>query len=138
MAFGIGCAIGFYLILCQRGERLWNRAFFKQSVVLHNFDEVVATIGIHRISAVTVGFVGVLMIVSPGMDYFNLYSLIAVFGVLGMSMRDMGRVLRRSPFQQCCCLSIQASLSRLPGLACCAAQSGCCGQTVRHGSICSG
>ena len=90
MAFGIGCAIGFYLILSQRGERVWNRAFFEQSVVLPNFGEVVATIGIHRISAVTVGFVGVLTIVSPGMDDFNLYSLIAVFGVLGMSMRDIG------------------------------------------------
>ena len=127
MAFGIGCAIGFYLILYQRGERVWNRAFFEPSVVLHNFGEVVATIGIfvalayaplslvsmimqtlplvltlfaflflkesigvHRISAVAVGFVGVLMIIRPGMDDFNLYSLIAVFGVLGMLMRDIG------------------------------------------------
>jgi drug/metabolite transporter (DMT)-like permease len=132
MAFGIGCAIGFYLILYRRGERAWNRAFFEPSVVLHNFGEVVATIGIfvalayaplslvsmimqtlplvltlfaflflkesigiHRISAVAVGFVGVLMIIRPGMDDFNLYSLIAVFGVLGMSMRDIGSRLTR-------------------------------------------
>ena len=95
MAFGIGCAIGFYLILYRRGERAWNRAFFEPSVVLHNFGEVVATIGIHRISAVAVGFVAVLMIIRPGMDDFNFYSLIAVFGVLGMSMRDIGSRLTR-------------------------------------------
>ena len=41
-------------------------------MVLYNFGEVVATIGIHRISAVAVGFVGMLMIISPGMDDFNL------------------------------------------------------------------
>jgi hypothetical protein len=90
VAFGIGCAIGFYLILRQRGERVCNRAFFEPSVVPHNCGEVVATIGIHRISAVAVGFVGVLMIIRPGMDDFNFYSLIAVFGVLGMSTRDIG------------------------------------------------
>ena len=93
MVFGIGCAIGFHLILRQRGGRVCNRAFFEPSVVLHNFGEVLATIGIHRISAAAVGFVGVLMIVGPGMDDFNLYSLIAVFGALGMSMRDIGPCL---------------------------------------------
>ena len=132
MAFGIGCAIGLFLILYRRGERVWNRAFFEPSVVLYNFGEVVATIGIfvafayallslvsmimqtlplvlklfaflflkesigiHRISAVALGYVGVVMIILPGMDDFNLYSLIAVFGVLGMSMRDIGSRLTR-------------------------------------------
>ena len=46
MAFGIGCAIGLFLILYRRGDRVWNRAFFEPSLVLYNFGEVVATIGI--------------------------------------------------------------------------------------------
>jgi len=52
-------------------------------------------IGIHRISAVLVGFVGVMLIIRPGMDDFNVYTLIAVFGVLGMAMRDIGSRLTR-------------------------------------------
>ena len=46
MAFGIGCAIGLFLILYRRGERVCNRAFFEPRVVLYNFGDVVATIGI--------------------------------------------------------------------------------------------
>ena len=41
------------------------------------------------------GFASVLMIIWPGMSDFNLYTLIAVLGVLGMSMRDIGSRLTR-------------------------------------------
>ncbi len=109
MAFGIGCAIGFCVILERRGRRGSTRAFFEPSVMLHNFGEVVATvgifvglacsplslvsmimqtfplvltlfaflflkerIGIKRVGAVAVGFVGVLIIIRPGISDFNL------------------------------------------------------------------
>ena len=46
MAFGIGCVIGFYVILERGGGRGLTRAFFEASVMLYNFGEVVATVGI--------------------------------------------------------------------------------------------
>lgn len=132
MAFGIGCSIGFFVILVRRREKIWSRSFFEPSVMLHNFGEVIATIGIfvalalaplslvsmvmqtlplvltlfafiflkekiglHRIAAVCVGFVGVFLIIRPGFDDFNAYTLIALLGVVGMAMRDIGSRLTR-------------------------------------------
>ena len=46
MAFGIGCAIGFYVIRERQGESVWTRAFFEPSVMLHDCVEVVAAIDI--------------------------------------------------------------------------------------------
>ncbi len=40
--------------------------------------------GIQRVGAVAVGFAGELMIIRAGMSDFNLFTLIAVLGVLGM------------------------------------------------------
>ena len=46
--------------------------------------------GIHRILAVIVGFAGVLLIIRPGVDSFDIFSLYAVLAVIGMSMRNIG------------------------------------------------
>ena len=48
------------------------------------------TIGLRRLMAVLAGLVGVLFILRPGMGDFSLYSWVAVIGVLGMTMRDLG------------------------------------------------
>lgn len=47
-------------------------------------------VGIHRILAVCIGFAGVLLIIRPGVDSFDVFSLYAVAAVIGMSMRDIG------------------------------------------------
>ena len=47
-------------------------------------------VGIHRLLAVVIGFVGVLFIIRPGVDSFDAYSLYAVVAVIGMAMRDVG------------------------------------------------
>jgi len=53
-------------------------------------------VGIHRLTAVVLGFIGMLIIVRPGADGFDVYSLYAVLAVLGMSMRDIGSRLSAS------------------------------------------
>jgi len=52
-------------------------------------------IGIHRLAALILGFAGVLLIIRPGMGDFNIYTLVAIFGVFGMAMRDIGSRLTR-------------------------------------------
>ena len=47
-------------------------------------------VGMYRLSAVVLGFVGMLLIVQPGTEAFNPYALFAVLGVVGMAMRDLG------------------------------------------------
>lgn len=47
-------------------------------------------VGIHRLLAVTIGFTGVLLIIRPGADSFDVFSLYAVLAVIGMAMRDVG------------------------------------------------
>ena len=47
-------------------------------------------VGIHRLLAVIIGFAGVLLIIRPGVDSFDVFSLYAVLAVIGMSMRDVG------------------------------------------------
>ena len=47
-------------------------------------------VGIHRLFAVVIGFAGVLLIIRPGLDSFDVFSLYAVLAVIGMSMRDVG------------------------------------------------
>ncbi|RGP38252.1 DMT family transporter [Pseudotabrizicola alkalilacus] len=46
-------------------------------------------VGWRRWSAVAVGFVGVLIIIRPGMDGFSALSLLAVAGMLGFAGRDL-------------------------------------------------
>lgn len=46
-------------------------------------------VGIVRWAAIGIGFVGVLMIVSPEGKIFKLPSLLAVFGMLGFALRDL-------------------------------------------------
>ena len=46
-------------------------------------------VGIIRWLAIGIGFVGVLMIVSPEEKEFNLLSLLAIFGMLGFALRDL-------------------------------------------------
>ena len=64
-------------------------------------------VGVHRLVAVVVGFAGVLLIIRPGLDSFDIFSLYAVLAVIGMSMRDVGS--RLSP------ASISASMLALYG-----------------------
>jgi drug/metabolite transporter (DMT)-like permease len=64
-------------------------------------------VGIHRILAVVIGFAGVLLIIRPGVDSFDVFSLYAVAAVIGMAMRDIGS--RLSP------TSISASMLALYG-----------------------
>lgn len=47
-------------------------------------------VGIHRITAVVIGFIGVMIVIRPGMSGFDQYSLLALLAVVGMSMRDIG------------------------------------------------
>jgi len=53
-------------------------------------------VGIHRLSAVIMGFCGMLIIVRPGADGFDIFSLFAVAAVVGMSIRDIGSRLAAS------------------------------------------
>ena len=47
-------------------------------------------VGVRRISAILVGFIGALIVIRPGFDEFNVYSGFAILGVLGMAARDTG------------------------------------------------
>ena len=54
-------------------------------------------VGKHRIAAVMVGFIGSLIVIRPGMEGFDQYTLLAFVAVIGLSMRDIGsRLTRRS------------------------------------------
>ncbi|MDP6165634.1 MAG: DMT family transporter [Gammaproteobacteria bacterium] len=53
-------------------------------------------VGVHRMSAIAVGFIGMLLIVRPGADGFDAYSLFGVAAVLGMTLRDLGSRLAAS------------------------------------------
>lgn len=46
-------------------------------------------VGWRRWSAIAAGFLGVLLVIRPGMDGFNALSLFAVMGVAGLSLRDL-------------------------------------------------
>ncbi|WP_424986332.1 DMT family transporter [Microbulbifer sp. S227A] len=46
-------------------------------------------VGWRRWSAILAGFVGVLLIIRPGMDAFDPLSLFAVMGVVGLALRDL-------------------------------------------------
>jgi drug/metabolite transporter (DMT)-like permease len=46
-------------------------------------------VGWRRWSAILVGFIGVLMIIRPGLEGFEAASLLAVFGLLGFAGRDL-------------------------------------------------
>lgn len=52
-------------------------------------------VGWRRWSAILVGFVGVLLIIRPGMEGFDIYSLFALQGVIGLAIRDLAT--RRIP-----------------------------------------
>ena len=46
-------------------------------------------VGWRRWSAIIVGFLGVVLVIRPGLDGFNALSLFAVLGVIGLSLRDL-------------------------------------------------
>ena len=46
-------------------------------------------VGWRRWSAIIIGFLGVLLVVRPGMEGFNALSLFAVIGVIGLALRDI-------------------------------------------------
>ncbi|MEX3315266.1 DMT family transporter [Sulfitobacter sp. PS-8MA] len=46
-------------------------------------------VGWRRWSAIIVGFLGVLLIIRPGLEGFNALSLFAVAGVIGLALRDL-------------------------------------------------
>ncbi|MEW9922256.1 DMT family transporter [Marimonas sp. MJW-29] len=47
------------------------------------------TVGWRRMLAIAVGFFGVLLIVKPGAEGFNVWSLYALFAVIGVTVRDL-------------------------------------------------
>lgn len=53
------------------------------------------TVGWRRWTAILVGFCGVLLIIRPGMDGFNIHSLWSIVAVIGLSARDVAT--RRIP-----------------------------------------
>jgi drug/metabolite transporter (DMT)-like permease len=54
-------------------------------------------VGWRRWSAILAGFFGVILVIRPGMEGFNVLSLFAVMGVVGLSLRDlMTRMVPRS------------------------------------------
>ena len=56
---------------------LGSALFFKEAV------------GWRRMSAILIGFIGMLLIVRPGSDGFNLYSIYALMAVLSVTVRDL-------------------------------------------------
>ncbi len=52
-------------------------------------------VGWRRWTAIVVGFLGVLLVIRPGIDGFDLYSLFALQGVIGLAIRDIAT--RRVP-----------------------------------------
>lgn len=46
-------------------------------------------IGWRRISAILVGFIGVILIIQPGLDGFNIFSLYCLLAVIGCTLRDV-------------------------------------------------
>lgn len=74
------------------------------------------TVGWRRWMAILVGFVGVLLIIRPGMEGFNWLSLFAVQGVIGLGLRDLAtrRVPRETSTLQ---LSFLAFLVLIPAAA---------------------
>ena len=55
-------------------------------------------VGWRRMSAILVGFLGMLLIVRPGSEGFNIYGIYALLAVLGVTVRDL--VTRQCP-QMC-------------------------------------
>ena len=53
-------------------------------------------VGIHRLSAVLLGFVGMLLIVRPGAEGFDAFAILSILAVLGMTLRDLGSRLAAS------------------------------------------
>lgn len=53
-------------------------------------------VGIHRLSAVLLGFIGMLLIVRPGADGFDAFAILSILAVLGMTLRDLGSRLAAS------------------------------------------
>jgi drug/metabolite transporter (DMT)-like permease len=70
-------------------------------------------VGWRRWSAISAGFVGVLLIVRPGTDVFDPQALFALFGTLGLAVRDLAtrRIPRATSSIQ---LSLLAFLSLIP------------------------
>ncbi|MDZ7823504.1 MAG: DMT family transporter [Ahrensia sp.] len=54
-------------------------------------------VGWRRWTAILIGFVGVIIIIRPGMDGFNSASILALIGVVGLSVRDL--VTRKINFE---------------------------------------
>ena len=47
-------------------------------------------VGVRRLSALIAGFIGVLIIIRPGMSGFDIFASFTLIGVLGMAIRDFG------------------------------------------------
>lgn len=127
MALGLGASCVFFLLVRRQGERIIQPAFLRGSIVLRNFGEITAMLGIvtalsqtslssvaaimqiqpllltlagalflsekvgpQRLIAIGIGLCGALLIIRPGLAGFELYSLFAVIGTIGLSMRDFG------------------------------------------------
>lgn len=80
-------------------------------------------VGWRRWSAILIGFLGVLLILRPGLDGFDASALFAVIGVIGLALRDVAtrRVAKETSSVQ---LSFLAFLTALPGALILAVLSG--------------
>ena len=47
-------------------------------------------VGPHRIAALIIGLIGVLIIIRPGLEGFDAFASVTLIGVLGMAIRDFG------------------------------------------------
>ncbi len=55
-------------------------------------------VGVRRISAILVGFLGTLLIIQPGASNFDLTAIIALIAAVGMALRDIATKLVRENF----------------------------------------
>ena len=77
---------------------LGSALFFKEAV------------GWRRMTAILIGFIGMLLIVRPGSDGFNLYSIYALMAVLSVTVRDLA-TRRLSSDVQSMTVTLSASLT---------------------------
>ena len=55
-------------------------------------------VGVRRMSAILVGFLGTLLIIQPGASNFDLTAIIALIAAVGMALRDIATKLVRENF----------------------------------------
>jgi len=69
------------------GQILFTRGLFAITILSAYF--LGEAIGWRRICAILVGFIGVILIIQPGLDGFNVFSLYCLLAVLACTLRDV-------------------------------------------------